>query len=472
MYVPMRRRFMCVILLMAAPPAVAAQDWFADSQSDAVQAFLRDNFAEAHAGMVIGLLDKHGSKVFSAGKMDNLSDQEVDGDTLFEIGSTSKTFTVLLFLELAAHGEMKRDDPVSKYLPDGVKVPSFEGKEITLLNLAAQESGLPFNADNLSNKTFPANYNDYTVGDLYAFLSEYKLPGEPGARFEYSNVGMSLLGHVMELKTGADYESLVVDRICRPLSMTSTRISLAPEMTDRLATGHDRAGRRAARMQLQVMAGAGALHSTANDLLKYVAANLGFHPTDLSPLMAEMQVVRHRNSPDLGKSATPWYDNGVYNPPGSELLGHSGGTPGFSTFIGFDKGKRRGVVVLSNQRALPSGGIGWAILQGMPLGRESFTHLVRQVEGIGTALDTDEETGLLRITKVFPKSPAGLAGLSAGLLIRKINGVSVEGKSLQECLGMMAGPAGTKVRLELVDPERKETKTLQLTKQKFLTLTR
>lgn len=149
-----------------------------------------------------------------------------------------------------------------------VKVPTHGGKEITLLNLAVQDSGLPFNADNLSNKTFPANYNDYTVGDLYAFLSEYKLPREPGAKFDYSNVGMSLLGHVMELETGADYESLVVDRICQPLSMTSTRIKLTPELKARMATGHAKDGKRAPYYKLQVMAGAGALCSTANDLLK------------------------------------------------------------------------------------------------------------------------------------------------------------------------------------------------------------
>jgi CubicO group peptidase (beta-lactamase class C family) len=284
------------LLVLLGPVPANAQVRFIDRYAEPIESLLNDTFSDGNSGMVIGLVDEHGSRVFSAEKRDNGTDQAMDGDTIFEIGSTSKTFTSLLLLELVRHGELKLDDPVSKFLPDGVKVPAYEDKEITLLNLAAQDAGLPFNADNLSNKPSPANYNEYSVDDLNAFLSDYKLPHEPGAKFEYSNVGMSLLGHAMEQKTGKGYDSLVVDHICRPLSMTSTRVSLTPGMAVRLATGHDKAGNRAERMQLKVMAGAGALHSTANDLLKYVAANLGLTQTRLNPSMVEMQVVRHRNS--------------------------------------------------------------------------------------------------------------------------------------------------------------------------------
>ena len=95
---------------------------------------------------------------------------------------------------------------------------------------------------------------------------------------------------------------------------------------------------------------------------------------------------------------------------------------------------------------------------------------MRELVGIGTALASDPNTGLLRITKVIPKSPAAQAGVSAGSFVQRINGIPVEGKSLTKCLGIMGGPAGTKVRLELVNPERKETNTVELVRQKFLTL--
>ena len=77
---------------------------------------------------------------------------------------------------------------------------------------------------------------------MYAFLSGYKLTRDPGAKYEYSNVGMGLLGHVIALKAGTNYESLVVDRICRPLKMDSTRITLTPELKARFATGHNQLG--------------------------------------------------------------------------------------------------------------------------------------------------------------------------------------------------------------------------------------
>ena len=129
------------------------------------------------------------------------------------------------------------------------------------------------------------------------------------------------------------------------------------------------------------------------------------------------------------------------------------------------------MIVLTNQMKLSPNGIGWTILQGMPLTRENITFPVREVVGIGIALDTDEKTGMPRITTVYPNSPAGQAGLSSGLVIRKINGASVADKSLKECLGMIGGPVASKVRLELFNPERNETNTVELAREKFLTAT-
>lgn len=468
-------------LVLAAPFFVAAaQTDFTDA--DAIQAFLRRTFTNGNAGMVVGILDQRGSKVFSAGKLDNGTDREVNGDTIFEIGSVTKVFTALLALDMDRRGEMKLDDPVAKYLPERVKVPTYEGKEITVRNLAAQDSGLPWNPDDLDSilnrdpkkpslKEFKDACDAYTAEDLFASLARHKLTNAPGTRFQYSNVGMSLLGHAMAFKAGESYESLVVNRIARLLKMDSTRITLTPEQKARLARGHWADGKPSENVRFQVMASAGALLSTANDLLKFLSANLGFTQTELGPLMEQMQMVRHTGAPKFGNTAMPWVDGEVYHPPGSGFLTHGGGGFGYVAFVGFDKSNRRGVVVLSNQMSVNPVGVGTAILQSMPLSWENITYFVREIVGLGIALDADKETGLLRITTVYPKSPAGQAGLSAGFLIRKINGISVEGKSVQECLGMIGGPSGTKVRFEIINPERKETNTVELTRQKFVTST-
>ncbi len=476
-------RSLCLTLLVLASPLSAmAQSRFSDAEVEAVQMFLRNTFTNGNAGMVIGILDARSNRIFSAGKLGNGTDREVNGDTIFEIGSVTKVFTSLLALDMGRRGEVKLDDSVAKYLPERVKVPAYEGKEITLRHLATQDSGLPWNPDDLdrillrdpkkpSLKEFKEACDAYTEEDLYAFLARYKLTNAPGSKFQYSNVGMSLLGHAMALRTGESYESLVVKRIANPLKMDSTRITLTLEQTARLARGHWVDGTPSENVMFQVMASAGALLSTANDLLKFLSANLGLTRSELGPLMEEMQIIRHTGDARFGSTATPWLDEGLYQPPGSDLLGHGGGGFGYLAFIGFDKKKRRAVVVLSNQMAVNPSGVGWAILQGVQLSRENVTYFVREIVGIGMALDTDKATSMLRITSVYPKSPAGQFGLSAGLLIQKINGVSVEGKTIQECLGLMGGPVGTKVRFNILNVERKETNTVELTRQKFVTST-
>jgi serine-type D-Ala-D-Ala carboxypeptidase/endopeptidase len=171
-------RFVCfTILLLATQFLAAAQNGLADAEADAIQAFLRENLT--NAGMVIGLVDERGSRVLAAGKLDNGAWQEVNGDTVFEIGSVTKTFTTLLLQDMVERGEMKLDDPVAKYLPESVKVPARNGKQITLFNLATHTAGLPRDPSNLTpTRGLPENaFADYTVEKLYAFLTSMRGTG-------------------------------------------------------------------------------------------------------------------------------------------------------------------------------------------------------------------------------------------------------------------------------------------------------
>jgi CubicO group peptidase (beta-lactamase class C family) len=136
------------------------------------------------------------------------------------------------------------------------------------------------------NPKDPGNpYADYTVAQMYEFLSGYTLTRDVGEKYEYSNFGAGLLGHILSLKAGADYETLIVNRICKPLGMESTRERLTPQMRARLATGHDRSGKAVSNWDIPTLAGAGALRSTANDMLKFLAANLGLTKSKLLPAM-------------------------------------------------------------------------------------------------------------------------------------------------------------------------------------------
>ena len=249
--------------------------------TDDIRAFLeqRVEVEKKDAGMVVGLVDEQGSSIVSCGKMEDGASPQINGNTLFEIGSITKTFTALLLQDMIERGGMKLDDPVARYLPKTAKVPTCNGREMTLLHLATHTSGLPRNPGNLDPKRADDPLAEYTAEKLYACLSGFKLTRHPGAKFEYSNLGSGLLGHVIALKAGTDYESLVAERICRPLKMEGTRITLAPELKASFATAHNQFGYAISNLDFQSLAGCGGLRSTADDLLKYVAANTGLAPS-------------------------------------------------------------------------------------------------------------------------------------------------------------------------------------------------
>jgi CubicO group peptidase (beta-lactamase class C family) len=301
--------------------------------------------AKQTPGIVVGVLDETGSKIFNYGTMGAAGSAAVDGDTVFEIGSATKVFTSLLLADMVERGQMQLDDPISKYLPSSVKVPTRNGRQITLLDLATHTSGLPRLPDNLPMKDPGNPYADYTVEQLYDFLSGYKLKRDIGAEYEYSNLGAGLLGHILALKAGTNYEALVLDRICRPLGMTNTQISLSPELRKRLAGGHNAGGEPVKNWDLPTLAGAGAIRSTANDLLQFLAANMGLTKSELFPAMQLMQQPRHSAGSATMDIGLAWHIAKKFD---TELIWHNGGTGGYRSFMGFDPQKKRGVVVLAN----------------------------------------------------------------------------------------------------------------------------
>lgn len=460
----------CLFLLLACLCGSAIAKPFSNSTSTRISAFLENRFTNRAGGMVIGIIDKEGSQIFSAGQESEKNPRKPDANTVFEIGSVTKTFTSLLALDMQRRGELKLSDPISRHLPGGTKVPKFNGQEITIHNLAAQDSGLPFNPDNFDRTDFPDSYNRYSEKLLHEFLADFLLTNAPGTRFQYSNTGMALLGHIMERISGRSFGQLVEERIAKPLAMNDTRGKLTTGMSARMSQGHDKDGKPHPNLELQIFAGAGNLKSTANDLLKYIAAQIGLRKTTFSALIKRSHRQLHESSSGFGNTAMPWVDQGVYQPTNSHLLGHAGGTGGFSSFVGFDLRQHRGVVVLSSDRSGgASSSIGWTILQQQPLSEHNLHYLVREVSGVGVSLAINESDGRLQVNHVFKHSSAGRAGLLTGTVIRSINGTSTENRSMAECLKLFGGKKGTTISLEIVEPGQKDAKTVTVTREKFLT---
>ena len=296
--------------------------------------------------IVVGIYENGKTRIIPMGSSGSPG-QPLDGNTVFEIGSITKVFTSTLLADMVARGLVRYDDPVSKYLPSSVRVPSRNGRAITLEDLATQHSGLPRLPDNLTPAD-PANpYADYTVAQMYDFLSRYTLPRDPGQTFEYSNLGVGLLGHVLALRAGTTYEALVVDRILAPLGMRDTRITLTPDMRAHLAQAYDAKGLPTKNWDLPTLAGAGALRSTANDMLRFAAAALGAQGTPPAVASALAEAERPRRAlPGAGKTqiGLNWFTS---NAGPVEIVWHNGGTGGYRTFLGLDKARQRAVVVLA-----------------------------------------------------------------------------------------------------------------------------
>jgi D-alanyl-D-alanine-carboxypeptidase/D-alanyl-D-alanine-endopeptidase len=358
-----------LLLLVLLAVASARGAWGASPSApsdDEIRQILVERVDVQHrgVGIVVGVVTPEGRRVVSYGAVDRGDPRPLDGDTIFEIGSVTKVFTALLLADMVQRGEVTLSDPVGKYLPEGVKLPPWKGRPITLVDLATHTSGLPFwPSDFPLIEDVPA-YSKYTVEQLYGFLATYDLPREPGTRWEYSNTGGGLLGLALSRRAGMDYESLVQARIAGPLGMRNTLITVAPEKKSMLAIAHDGQLQPAPVWNVPALPGAGSLRSSVNDLLALLAAFTGHAESPLRPAMAAMIETRRPNEIYLLEQALGWW---VIGKGEGEFFIHGGGTFGFSSSMGYDPKTRIGAVALSNTSASVDDIVRHVLRPSMPL---------------------------------------------------------------------------------------------------------
>jgi D-alanyl-D-alanine-carboxypeptidase/D-alanyl-D-alanine-endopeptidase len=306
--------------------------------------------------IVVGIITPNGTQVYGYGNISKANSTKVNGNTIFDTASLTKTFTTALLFDMVKQGLVNLEDPIELYLPTNVKAPTYNRHEITLEDLATHTSGLP---------GFPAGWirnHTYSTQQVYNFLSNATLQSEPGAKANYSDFGMGLLGHILSIRAGVPYAQLVKDRILSVLGMDSTGIAmnstaiiLSDTLKSRLAKGH--IGGKEVNLEFipEAIQPAGALHSTANDLLKYLAANIGLIHTSINDILQETHLIRHdypqapslHFDPNKSLSASyvglGWF---IDTNLGTEVIQHSGGIDGYSSFIGFNPTRKEGLVIL------------------------------------------------------------------------------------------------------------------------------
>jgi serine-type D-Ala-D-Ala carboxypeptidase/endopeptidase len=341
-----------------AKPAKAASDSRAEREMAKLERIVRERVdGKRSTGIVAGVVFSDGrTRVVAYG--DAGGGERLDASSVFEIGSITKVFTATLLSDMVQRGEVEFGDPVARFLPKTVDMPARGGRQIRLVDLATQTSGLPRLPTGFE-PTDPANpYANYTVEHLYKFLSGYTLTRGIGSEYEYSNLGVGLLGHVLALRAGKSYEELLRERILGPLGMTMTGITITPAMRRHFASGHDATGKVVPHWDIPTLAGAGALRSTITDMLKFAAANLDPGGGPLERAMAATYAPRHRIDAQM-RIGLNWH---IFRPFDRDIVWHNGGTGGFVSFIGLDKARRKAVVVLSNSSASSVDDIGFHLL--------------------------------------------------------------------------------------------------------------
>jgi CubicO group peptidase (beta-lactamase class C family) len=302
---------------------------------------------EDRVSITVGVIGPQGRRIVAYGADGTNTTRPATAETIYEIGSITKVFTSLLLAEMVDDGEVALDDPVAKYLPHDVTVPGRGGKQITLADLATHRSGLPRMPSNFTAADPMNPYVDYPVQQLYQFLSNYQLQRDVDSEFDYSNLGAGLLGHALARRAGTSYETALRRRILDPLKMSSTGIALRPTLKSRLSQPHSSVFLLVSTPPwdfTDAFAGAGALRSSAGDMLTFLAAAIGYTRTPLSGAMARMLTVR-REATEAFKMGLGWR---VEQVEGTEIVWTGGATNGSRTFAGYDPQSRVGVVVLSN----------------------------------------------------------------------------------------------------------------------------
>ncbi|MGA3373546.1 MAG: serine hydrolase domain-containing protein [Terracidiphilus sp.] len=332
-----------------ALPPVSAADLQAVLDKDLAEALKTGRLAPSTgAGVSIAVVEHGVRRVFSYGA--------AKADSIFEIGSISKTFTGLILSQMVEQGKVKFDEPVRELLPPGTAAKPA-GDEITLLDLGTQHSGLPPLPDNFSPAN-PANpYADYAAANLYAYLAKHGLGRPAKSSFLYSNLGLGLLGQALAVRSGQPYPALLKEEVTDPLGLNDTTVALSPEQQARFIPGDSGDHQPAHAWDFDALAGAGGIRSTAGDMLTYVEANL--HADTLKPATPSTSA-QSPAARSLSSALTQQHDLRADAMPGMRIAlawlyetesgnyWHNGATGGYSAYAFFNpKGDYAAVVLLN-----------------------------------------------------------------------------------------------------------------------------
>jgi serine-type D-Ala-D-Ala carboxypeptidase/endopeptidase len=227
--------------------------------------------------------------------------------------------------------------------PAEIRLPSRDGTSIKWIDLSTHRSGLPRLPGNLQATDLVNPYRDYDSKKAAAFLNQYELPRQPGDSQEYSNLGGSVLGYLVAQKAGKSYQQLLLERIAEPLRMTDCTVSLSSDQKKRLATPHDSFGSATPAWTFSDLPGAGGIHATMRDMMRFAKAQLT-PPTGKLGEAIELAWKQQRDADASGPAmGLGWMIAGD-----GQTRWHNGQTGGSHTALFINRELECAVVVLCN----------------------------------------------------------------------------------------------------------------------------
>ena len=303
-------------------------------------------------GILVGTIENGERSIYSFGEKELGSREKMTSQSILEIASLTKIYTSVALADMHLKGELNLDDPIENYLPATVRIPSYQGKKITLRHLANHTSGFPRFASNVDKDAYNV-YKGYTEEKMYEFINGYTLTREPGSEYEYSAIGYGLLGRILSLKNNSNYEAMITGRILQPLNMVHTTISFTPEQMKNLVHGYN--GSKPVESWSQYMQnivqGTGALISSLDDQLIYLEANMSLISTRLSGAMELTHEMSFKHSGKYTEGTGLGWN--LFTMDNQQLTWKNGGNGGYSSFMGFNKQTKQGVVILVNSSLNP-----------------------------------------------------------------------------------------------------------------------
>jgi len=302
--------------------------------------------------VVIGIYKDGESFIKGYGAVNNEDATIPVASMVFQIGSISKLFTASLLQILCDEGTLNMDATLGQLIGESIAL-SPAAQQVTLKQLVTHTSGFPRVPEILLQKaTQLAGKEDLLLNpyslveskDIFEYLKTSEKKRKPG-RFDYSNFGMGLLGHVLEMVTKKDFESLVVEKLLAPLEMKNTAITLTPVMQERLVQGYTESGEPNPIWTFSALAGAGAFNSDAEDMLKFVRTNIE-DGSALSQTLKKMHEPQSGNNTGIGWMLPTFIDKFFGN---RSVVWHNGMVGGYASYLSIDTKAKTGVIILSNK---------------------------------------------------------------------------------------------------------------------------